>query len=220
VQATDLWIGTRGARVVLVDGEEVRAPMTAQWLRQLRHEACVLQGGTAAAADLAGLRSLASPPGESSRIGAPIAPDEVKARLSDGSVQLIDLRPSMSYRREHLAGAVWSIRPRIAGAITDRAQAVALIADQPGIAALAALDLAEAGIRDVRLLAGGHEAARAAGLRVEATPGTPVDRECIDFLFFTHARHEGDAEAARRYLAWEIALVGQLDAQERGAFRL
>ena len=56
VQATDQWIGTRGARIVLVDDEEVRAPMTAQWLRQLGHEACVLEGGTAAAAKLAGLQ--------------------------------------------------------------------------------------------------------------------------------------------------------------------
>ena len=60
VQATDQWIGTRGARVVLVDAEEVRAPMTAQWLRQLGHEAYVLAGGVAAAATLAGLRNVAA----------------------------------------------------------------------------------------------------------------------------------------------------------------
>jgi hypothetical protein len=53
-----------------------------------------------------------------------------------------------------------------------------------------------------------------------ATPDMPSAPECIDFLFFTHARHEGDVEAARQYLAWEIALVDQLDAQERGAFRV
>jgi hypothetical protein len=88
------------------------------------------------------------------------------------------------------------------------------------VAALAALDLAEAGVREVRLLAGGHEAARAAGLPMAASPDTPGDADCIDFLFFTHGRHEGDAAAARRYLTWEIGLVDQLDAQERGAFRL
>ena len=141
-------------------------------------------------------------------------------RLSDGSVRLIDLRASMSYRKEHIAGAVWSIRPRIAAAVGDPAVPVVLIADQPGVAALAALDLAETGVREVRLLAGRHEAARAAGLPMVATPGAPADAECIDFLFFTHGRHEGDAAAARRYLVWEIGLVGQLDAEERGAFRL
>jgi hypothetical protein len=42
----------------------------------------------------------------------------------------------------------------------------------------------------------------------------------VDFLFFTPARHDGNAEAARQYLAWEIGLIDQLDAQERGAFRI
>ena len=48
----------------------------------------------------------------------------------------------------------------------------------------------------------------------------PPDADCIDFLFFTHGRHEGNAEAARQYLAWETGLIAQLDAQERGAFRI
>jgi len=215
VQATDQWIGTRGARVVLVDDEGVRAPVTAQWLRQLGHEAYVLEGGMAAAVQLAGLRDAAAP-----RLPdpAPIASHELAERLHSGRVRLIDLRSSMSYRKEHIDGAVWSIRPRIAAAVADPAMTVALIADEPGVAALVGLDLAEAGVREVRLLVGGHEAARAAGLPVAATPGTPVDADCIDFLFFTHGRHEGNAEAARQYLAWETALVDQLDAQERGSF--
>ena len=81
-----------------------------------------------------------------------------------------------------------------------------------------AWDLADAGVKDVRFLAGGLEAARATGLPIVSTPDTPSDAECIDFLFFTHGRHDGNAEAAQQYLAWETALVDQLDAQERGAF--
>jgi rhodanese-related sulfurtransferase len=149
-----------------------------------------------------------------------MAPETLKDHLRDGSVRLIDLRPGASYREEHIDRAVWSIRPRIASAIADPAQPVVLVADQPGVAALAAVDLTEAGVREVRLLAGGHEAARAAGLPLTATPGTPSDADLIDFLFFTHARHEGDADAARQYLAWELGLIAQLDAQERGVFRI
>jgi rhodanese-related sulfurtransferase len=233
VQATDQWIGTRGARVVLVDDEEVRAPIAAQWLRQLGHEAYVLEGGTAAAARLAGLRGVIPPvipeaetqsrlSGTSDNLldPAPMAPGELASRLCDGSVLLLDLRPSMSYRKEHIEGALWSIRPRVATAVENAAKPVVLIADEPGIAALAALDLAEAGVREVRLLDGGHDAARTAGLPIVSSPGLPGDADCIDFLFFTHARHEGNADAARQYLAWEIALVDQLDAQERASFRL
>jgi 3-mercaptopyruvate sulfurtransferase SseA len=72
----------------------------------------------------------------------------------------------------------------------------------------------------VRLLEGGCEAWRAAGLPVTASPRSPTDAECIDFVFFTHGRHDGNLEAARAYLAWEIGLVDQLDAEERAAFRI
>jgi rhodanese-related sulfurtransferase len=216
VQTTDQWMGARGARVVLLDDDGVRAPMTAQWLRQLGYEAYALEGGVGAAASLRA-------PGVTSSDGpqpAAIRATEVGQMLRDRSVQVIDLRPSMSYRKEHIDGAVWSIRPRIATVVADRAKTTVLVADQPEIATLAALELAEAGVRDVRLLAGGHDAARMAGLPMASSPDLPADADCIDFLFFTAKRHDEDADAARQYLTWEIGLVDQLDESERGSFRI
>ena len=70
------------------------------------------------------------------------------------------------------------------------------------------------------LLEGGLAAWQQAGLPVEATPDSPTDAECIDYLFFVHDRHEGNAEAARGYLAWEMGLLAQLDDEERAAFRV
>jgi hypothetical protein len=126
----------------------------------------------------------------------------------------------MTYRKGHIAGAIWSTRPRIAEAIADRKRTIVLVADEMPAAQLAAIDLAEAGLADVRLLDGGFEGWCSAGLPTEVTPGRPADADCIDFLFFTAARHDGDEAAARAYLTWEIGLVGQLDTQERGAFRI
>jgi rhodanese-related sulfurtransferase len=216
VQTTDHWVGTRGARIVLVDDEGVRAPMSAQWLRQLGHEACVLEGGVAAAGEIKAPRAAAKP---AQAVPTSIEAAELATKIGAGSVQIIDLRPNASYRKEHIDGAVWSIRPRVA-AVADTGKTVVLIADDPDIAALAAIDLAEAGVRDVRLLAGGHAAAKGAGIKVASTPGEPADAECIDFLFFTAGRHEGDEAAARQYIAWEIGLVDQLDAAERASFRI
>jgi rhodanese-related sulfurtransferase len=216
VQTTDHWVGTRGAHIVLVDDDGVRAPMTAQWLRQLGHEACVLEGGLAGAGKIEIPHAAARPvPAGPVAIGA----KELAGRLSDGSAQIIDLRSSMSYRKEHIAGAVWSIRPR-AAAIANTKRTMVLVADDPIIAALAALDLAEAGARDVRMLAGGHKPAKAAGLKVASSPADPADTDCIDHLFFTAGRHEGDEAAARQYIAWEIGLVDQLDEAERRSFRI
>ena len=216
VQSTDQWVGVKGARIVLIDAEGVRAPVIASWLRQLGHEASVLQGGIAAA-----LGKAWPAVGPSAWLPAKqVSAQEVADALRHDRAQVLDLRPAMTYRSGHIAQAHWSIRPRIALAIADASKTVVVVADEPGLAALAALDLAEAGCRDTLVLAAGPDAWRRAGLSVIATPDDPPDVDCIDFLFFTHGRHAGNADDARRYLAWEVGLIAQLDAQERGAFRI
>jgi rhodanese-related sulfurtransferase len=217
IQATDAWVGVKGARLVLADDELVRAPVVAGWLRQLGHEACVLDGGIAAAAALDWPQPPQPPALPALRA---ITASEMAPALDGTTAQTIDLRPAMAFRQGHIAQAKWSIRPRIAAAAERGINTTVLVADEPGVAALAALDLVEAGITDIRLLAGGLADWRAAGLPILVTPDHPADADCIDFLFFVHSRHEGDAAAARQYLAWETGLLDQLDAQERGTFRL
>jgi rhodanese-related sulfurtransferase len=206
VQATDQWVGVRGARIVVADEEGVRAVVVANWLRQMGHEAFVLEEG---------VRAKVSVP----TLPGPALPDLLGADpLSLGNALILDLRSSAAYRKGHLRNARWSIRPLLANLPSEEAkrQAVVLVADDRGVAQLAAIDLKERGAREVRFL----DAARAAAQPQEATPGVPADAERIDFLFFTARRHEGDRAAAEQYLAWETALVGQLDAAERGSFRI
>ena len=216
IQATDQWVGVRGARLVLIDAEGVRAPVVAQWLRQLGHDASVLEGGLA--------NGLAAPARAAPAVRLPTlhatTPQGLSALLWAGNARAIDVRASGEYRAGHVPGSVWSIRPHIARAVDDKALPVVLIADEPRIAAAAAVDLAEAGVTDVSILAGGIVAWRAEGQKLNASPDVPADSERIDFVFHTHRRHDGDAEHAKAYLAWEVGLVDQLDAQERGAFRL
>ena len=121
-----------------------------------------------------------------------------------------------AYAKEHIPGARWAIRPRL----PQVRGPLVLVADEPELARAAAHDLTQAGCGDIRLLAGGLAAWRAAGLPVEASPGQPAREDCLDFIFFTPGRHDGDAAAARQYLAWETQLLAQLDADERGSFRL
>jgi rhodanese-related sulfurtransferase len=217
IQATDQWVGVKGARIVVLDDEQLRAPVVAGWLRQLGHEAFVLDGGARAAAAHDWRRPFPAP------LDLPqlrqISAAETAEQLRCGAARVLDLRAGMSYRAGHVAGASWTIRPRVAMALTDPATAIVLVADDPAVAALAAIDIGAAGVKDIHILAGGIEAWRAAGLPVEETPGCPSDADCIDFLFFTHDR-QSNPDAARQYLAWETGLLDQLDDQERGAFRL
>src|SRR5690606_36014600 len=90
-----------------------------------------------------------------------------------------------------------------------------VVADDPGLAALAASELPA----EACLLEGGLSAWDAAGYPLMATSDVPPDTERIDYLFFVHDRHDGNREAARQYLAWETGLLAQLEPREREIFK-
>jgi hypothetical protein len=90
---------------------------------------------------------------------------------------------------------------------------------EPDVVSLAACDLGESGAH-VLLVQGEEASWRASGLPIVSAPQNPPDADAIDYLFFVHDRHDGNLDAARRYLAWETGLVPQLDEQERGEYRI
>ena len=209
VQATDQWVGVRGARIILIDDDTMRASLAAYWLHQLGHEVAVLEGGV-----------------ESAQLMAPV-PQSLQSvtdvpetdRPCDGAM-IVDLRPSMAFRDGHIDGAHWAIRPRLGNLAIPEGQPVTLVAENASVASLAAKDLRERGVSECVWLHGGPQQWRAAGIAVAASPERPNDADCIDYVFFTHERHAGNADAARQYLAWETGLIDRLDAQERATFRI
>jgi hypothetical protein len=198
IQATDQWIGVRHARILLFDSDGTRAPVVASWLRRLGHDAHVLDRGASSSVR----RAVWS---------VDLLRLDETTNADDAIV--IDARPSMAYRKGHVAGSTWSIRP-LFPALRDRIRGhdVALVADEDGVASIAAHDLLALGARSAKRL-------RDPKL-TQASPNSPADAECIDYLFFVHDRHDGNKDAARRYLAWETQLLSQLDADERAAFRI
>ncbi|OPG72424.1 cystathionine beta-lyase [Pseudomonas ogarae] len=213
IQSTDLYVGVRRARLVLIDSDGVRAPIVASWLRQLGHEAYVLESGVDS--------GLALP---ETQVAAPdflplISALALSDALKDDAVALIDLRSSMAHRKGRIAGLRWSIRSLLAEQVAHEQRPLVLLADDPLLAALAAQELPETQRAQVRLLEGGLGAWRAAGFVIEDSPDTPANEQCIDFLFFTHDRHSGNKEAARQYLAWEIGLLAQMSGDEIASFK-
>jgi len=124
------------------------------------------------------------------------------------------------FRKGHIAGAQWTIRPRLVQLDAKTDCEFILTATDRNIAELAAKDLRQLGVKNISYLAGNAETWERAGLEVVATPDQPPDKDCIDYLFFTHDRHMGNLEAARGYLAWETGLIDQLDEQERSFYQL
>jgi rhodanese-related sulfurtransferase len=223
LQALDQWVAVRGARILLVDDNEVRATVIAHWLGQMGWDAAVLRGGEAAWPDLAELEP--SPPRWPTLLPdlPAIEPSHLAELLAAREkITVVDLRSSAAFRDGHVAGAMWTIRPR-AAELSQRLPAhtdVVLVADDPAVARAFALDLKETG-RTVRGLMGAPRSTWVSGgLTIEASPNDPPDCERIDFLFFVHDRHEGNLESARRYLAWETGLVDSLDADERAVYRI
>ncbi|MDR6929434.1 cystathionine beta-lyase [Pseudomonas sp. BE134] len=208
IQSTDLYVGVRRARLVLIDSDGVRAPIVGSWLRQLGHEAYVLQDGISSGLALPAVEVIAHEALPS--VSALALADALK----DDAVALIDLRPSMAYRKGHIAGARWSIRSRLATDLATEQRPLVLLADDPLLAVFAAQELPEAQRAQVRLLDGGLDAWRVADFAVQENPASPSDEQCIDFLFFTHDRHAGNKDAARQYLAWEIGLLAQMSDNE------
>jgi rhodanese-related sulfurtransferase len=219
VQAADQWIGVRRARLVLADDTGLRAALAAFWLRQMGWGCFVLAGLVPPLPRIAAEEKYELPLRK---------PAETWDALSAGTCRLLDLRSSEAHRAGHPAGAEWVIRPTLPATPAlsppekseGNQRMVVLLAEEPAIAGLAAIDFGELGWSEVHLLEGGMEAWRAAGLPVETSPDRPPPAEAIDFLQFVHDRHDGNLESSRRYLAWEQGLVAQLDAEERAEFRM
>lgn len=219
IQATDQFIGTRGARLVIIDDENVRAPVIASWLKMLGWDAVVLKEGESHKLQV-------SPESEHEEtlvsFSSLVSAKDLTTLLDKGAI-LCDLRTSMQYRKAHIRGAIWSIRPRLDRLLKESTQAGAtlvMIANDVTTASLAKKDAYDLGFESVHLCLDGEVEWEKAGLVIESTKDMPMDAECIDYLFFVHDRHDGNKQAARQYLAWETNLLAQIDQDEKSTFRL
>ena len=215
VQATDQYVGVKGARLVVFDSEGVRAPAMASWLAMLGWDVVVLEN---ALSDTSLLQDAGEPlPGIEIE---KIATAAIKQAIAEKSA-LIDLRPSMKYREAHVEQAHWTTRAKIEKSLNGNVpESVVLFADDLVTARLFAMDLAHVGVKKIQLNMDTPAQWQAEGLHVVSTPDTPSDKECIDYLFFVHDRHDGNKAAARQYLAWEMNLLAQIDEQERNSYKL
>lgn len=206
IQATDQFVGVRNARIVLYDSDGVRAITVASWLKQMGHDAYVLQDG---------VKSQVTLPSTSidHLMGLkPISTVQLQGIQKTDSALLIDIRSSMEYRKSHLLNSVWSIRPLLLEKIGKSDRPIVIISDDAALTYGVLLDFSERGLRpQIYELKSSHFPQE---LETISTEHIPADSECIDFLFFVHDRHDGNKEAARRYLEWETGLIAQLDEDE------
>lgn len=207
VQATDEWVGVRGARIVLVDDDGVRAAMTASWLAQMGwRDVAILQGGIANRGLETGWPGDPLPPvPEVESIGA-----EQLAAAGDG-VAVLDLALSPEHARGHVPGAQFAVRSQFAAAsLPPHVERVVLTSPDGVLAAFAAEDSRRAFGLPVAILAGGTRAWAAEGKPLET--GIPHPLVPVDDVYKRPYEGTDNATAAMEaYIAWELELVDQLE---------
>ncbi|MBK1780452.1 sulfurtransferase [Advenella sp. WQ 585] len=215
IQATDEYIGVRKARIVLADFDQIRAPVIASWLKQLGWEVYLL-------ADTDKLATITVQMDEGPVVvhsQALSSEDTVNFIKRYPQVSILDCRSSTQFRSVHLKHAQWVIRPTLFKHAPSNKQApVLLLGTDNNTTALLATDMVNAGYQNIQQAIFNPSFFEAAGLPLERQSNVPPDAECIDFLFFVHDRHNGNKEAAKKYLEWETNLVSQIDEEERNTF--
>jgi rhodanese-related sulfurtransferase/predicted metal-dependent enzyme (double-stranded beta helix superfamily) len=214
VQATDQYVGARGATIVLHDNDSVRATMTAHWLMQMGWNEVYVLDHKPVSTELTTEAEPRFPKGFLPPTPASVAAAELHKSLEHALV--IDLDTSLRYRDGHVPGAWFAVRANLAKTIPEmlaRQKAVTrivLVSPDGEIAVLAAPEAdAAAGGLPVVTLEGGMTAWRDAKLGIE-TGHTRMADPPTDVWYRPYDFKENIEAAMRQYLDWEVDLVPQV----------
>ncbi|MGH6770516.1 MAG: rhodanese-like domain-containing protein [Xanthobacteraceae bacterium] len=207
VQATDQYAGTLGARIVLVDDAEVRAAMTASWLRQMGWKDVFVLAERGNEKDFPPAPVLGNPPPADTSIDC----DRLSALLAQNEATVVDLSLSANYRKAHIPGAWFAIRTRLALAMPKIAPKGALVlTSEDGV--LAGLAVAEArALTDggVHFLVGGYTAWQSAGYPL--SNDARMADEPLDVWLKPYERSGDTSAAMSEYLSWETDLLPRIE---------
>ncbi|MEX4003654.1 rhodanese-like domain-containing protein [Paraburkholderia sp. EG285A] len=218
VQATDEYIGTRGARVVLTDEDCVQARITASWLTQLGGYEIYLYDDALDAAVETGAEPLIVL--RDARVSIDWAqPSEV----ADAGLPVIDVENSLRFRDAHIEGAFFVAASAVGRHLRtlEEGATVVLTSSDGVLASLVAQQVAQAaserGVR-VRAVLGGTARWKSLGLPLASGDAGnltgQVDRR---YGAYDVPEHEA-AERMREYLQWELDLAGQLERSGGAGF--
>lgn len=221
VQTTDYYIGTRNARVVLIDDRGVRATMTASWLIQMGWKDVWVADGVLDAMPLEkGERPLEVLGIDNADCEFVTALD-LQGLLQKEQAVVIDLDTSPQYRIGHIPGAWFAIRANLEKSIGKLPGSPGMIVftSQDGVVArLAASEMKTRTSVPVKALRDGTDKWRAQGLPLEEGMSRALD-ETDDVWVRAHDREKNREQAMKDYLTWEVNLVKQIEADEDANFR-
>ncbi|EMI5803555.1 rhodanese homology domain-containing protein [Klebsiella aerogenes] len=218
VQETDHYASVRGARIVLVADDEIRAPIAASWLAQMGWEVAVLRDVRVEQLSERGLPPASVPPAPQVE---EIAPLQLAEQLREPGTVVLDFTTSANYVARHIPGAWWLARSQLRQALEliPPAKRYVVTCGSSLLARYAVPEVAALTGKPVQLLSGGTLAWIDAGLALEqgethlATPRSDRYRRPYEGT-------DNTAAAMQAYLDWEYGLVEQLARDGTHGFKV
>jgi rhodanese-related sulfurtransferase len=202
VQATDLYAGTLGARIVLCDDRQARAVMTASWLKQMGWK------------DVFVLPEAGNEKGQPAAkvLGNTLADAaiDVSALMNTDDPAIVDLSSSPHYRRGHIPGAWFAIRGRLDRALPKiQIRGTLVLTSEDGVLAGLAVEEARALTKaPVRYLEGGNAGWAAMGIPLSTD--IKMADEPLDVWLKPYERAGDPKNAMNEYLSWEVDLLERI----------
>jgi rhodanese-related sulfurtransferase len=209
VQETEMYAPVRGARIVVVDDNGVRANMSASWLAQMAWDVYVVDGLDKD--DFSESGSWQSP-----LPALPESPQVSPARLLEwmqaDDVTIVDFARHAEYKEGHIPGAWYVLRSQLDEAVANlpMSKRHVVTSDDGLLAQLAAAELSDSIVGEVYVLAGGTKAWIDSGKALEAGESRLACRP-IDRYKRPYEGLDVPPKAMQAYLDWEFGLIEQLN---------
>jgi rhodanese-related sulfurtransferase len=218
VQETDHFASVRGARVVLVDDDGVRANMSASWLAQMGWEVSVIDDAQHSDFTATGEWQPKDP--AVSNVES-ISVQTLQQWQAEGSVALLDFTASANYVKQHIPGAWWALRSQLQDVLYNVPDTERYVLTC-GTSRLARFALAEVEAltgQPVFLLDGGTASWKAANLPLQSGEERLAAAR-TDRYRRPYEGTEAPREAMQAYLDWEFGLVAQLGRDGTHGFKV
>ncbi|WP_430442561.1 MAG: rhodanese-related sulfurtransferase [Pseudomonas piscis] len=208
VQETDHFASVRGARLVLVDDDGVRANMSASWLAQMGWQVAVLDGLRGSDFSVRGAWQAPLP---DSPAVEEISPRTLADWLREPGTLVLDVTASANHVQRHIPGAWWVLPSQLAQALEQLPppERFVLTCGSSLLARFVAPHLQALAQRPVFVLSGGTSAWIEAGLPVEQGLQRLASPR-IDRYRRPYEGTDNPRDAMQAYLDWEFGLVAQL----------
>ncbi|ABY98411.1 TPA: rhodanese-related sulfurtransferase [Pseudomonas putida] len=209
VQETDHVASVRGARIVLVDDDGVRANMSASWLAQMGWQVGVLDG--LSVADFSETGDWQAPQPALPAV-TEIGVEQLHDWLQAPGTVLLDFTSSANYVKRHIPGAHWAIRAQLPQVLEQLpvAERYVLTCGSSLLARFAAVDLQALTQTPVYVLDGGTARWIAAGKPLDSGE-THLAVARTDRYRRPYEGTDNPREAMQGYLDWEFGLIAQLE---------